>query len=234
VRNCASAVSADPNTNANAGDFEWRVVAALSGDASAQSFSLESSNSYLNYAGIVPATDTNPFSLGTARPSAAPPADLSFSFEPALDGSGFFSIKTLSANASFAGQYVTLSSASTTPCAVGNKLDLVLAPAGAPAAAPPVTVAGGGVALTQSFAFLPVTVLSRAAWTTEHANAQNSRFSAWDGPSEAAGVCHEAIIRDDPAAPADGTRFFSSGVTSTADGWWFVLPLATAQTNTGP
>lgn len=55
-------------------------------------------------------------------------------------------------------------------------------------------------------------------WATEHHDTANSGASAWDGPGEAAAVCHTQLT----PRSLPGSAFYSSGVTGSvsAEGWW--------------
>ena len=217
LRHCSSIMSADPPTIAPTADFQWRFVEAITSDAA--SFSLEAANYYFHYAAMLPIVDPamNPTTLSAARISeVADPSDMTWRLvTPAIDGSGFYSIISASSNPAWSGLFLSVTASQTNECKHTDSFDLVLLPAGAT-----IDFFGNPV-LSQSFGFFPVDVLSRASWTTEHANAQNNGFSSWDGPGEAESVCREEIIRDDPTNPDFGTRFWSSGVTSAEDGWWF-------------
>jgi hypothetical protein len=186
-------------------------VEALNGDA--DSFSFEASNYYFNYIGegVVSECGGPAGVIGAASPLLRPVDSLSWRVVPALDGSAFWSLQS----AASPELYLTVTHASNSPCSWNsNQWDLTLAQVGA----------DGATRANQTFHFMQVDhpVASDAApWQTDHHDAQNSGFSAWDGPGEAAAVCPEDVIRDDPLGGSGTTRFFAAGVTSAADGWLF-------------
>jgi hypothetical protein len=215
LRHCDSIASMDAYSPGSP-DFEWKVVEALSGDASA--ISLQPVNYFFDALGIRPYDARNPFNLTGISSAAqgAPLRDLAWRVGPGVQNSNYFSLSTTSANPAFAGMVLSVTSNPAAPCTYNKpRGDAVLAPPGA-------ALAGNGTVLTQTFTFVTLAVTEDALWTTDHHDNQNSGYSAWDGPGEAQKVCQEQMIKDDPlAAGDDGTRFFSSGITSAVDGWWF-------------
>ena len=215
IRHCDDFMSlkGDSRSGASVSDFVWRLVAGL--DGSPNTVSLEASNYYFRYAGMNINANSSTLIMGTEFPEyVADLSDLSFFLVPGLDDDRFFSLQIASSNPQYALKYATAASTNLGPCPETNTLDLVLADGYAPGVF-------NGVSLGQTFAFLPVSVIPAVSWHTEHHDAQNTGFSAWDGPGETTGgVCTEELIKTDPSSPTSPT-FLSSGVVSTADGWWY-------------
>ena len=214
IRHCNAVVTADRYTGPGNEDFEWRVTEAENEDAAA--ISLQPRNYFFWHLSAAPCVEEgfSPYPLcntGTTRADVLPD-DLSWLVVPSGTQPQFFRLQTQSKNASRAGKFMTLSSNRTAPC-VYQGTDVVLAPQGA-------GEAGNGTTLTQAWMFIPLALTSRLTWTTERHDNQNSGFSGWDGPGESAAVCHEQMIREDLLSPTS-PRFFSSGITSAVDGWWF-------------
>jgi hypothetical protein len=223
ARHCNSMVSADPYRGLGNQDFYFRAVAGVNDNA--DSVSLQPYNYYFDAVGAVASSDANPFAaLSIARFPEVDADALSWVVTPGLDNAAFFSLKTQSTDPAKAGQYMSVASPSSVQCQYNGPVgDFLLAPGNSvPGVTPAGNTSAGAVLVTRTFMFIPISLQQDVRWTQEHHDAQNSGNSAWDGPGESTGVCVEQMIKDDPLAVGERTaRFFSTGVTSAADSWWF-------------
>ncbi len=61
--------------------------------------------------------------------------------------------------------------------------------------------------------------IAQFRWTTDHHDNRNSRNTNGEiGPAEATGTCPTPLVN---GGFSQGFEFFSAGITSIGDGWWF-------------
>ena len=210
IRHCNSVVSADPFTGNP--DFQFKVLGPVSDILDPAAISLQPYNYFFDFIGPV---TNDPFGVMHITNTDTPgvlPLDLSWIVTPGLQNAAFFSLLSTSLN--HTGQYLTMSSNPTVPCTYNNPVGDITT------ALPGSTLAGNGSVITQTFMFVKLQLTQNIVWTREHHDAQNSGYSAWDGPGESTSICLEQMIKDDPQSPSSA-RFFSSGITSAVDSWWF-------------
>jgi hypothetical protein len=210
IRHCNSVVSADPFTLNP--DFQFKVLNPASDVSDPAAISLQPYNYFFDFIGAVQDDPFGVMHITNTDTKGVSPQDLSWIVTPGLQNANFYSLLSMSLNRS--GQYLTMSSNPTVPCTYNNPTGDITT------ALPSSTVAANGTVISQTFMFVKLTVTQNIVWTSEHHDAQNSGFSAWDGPGETTSVCLEQMIKDDPQS-SRSAKFYSSGITSAVDGWWF-------------
>jgi len=210
IRHCNSVVSVDP-FNGNP-DFQFKVLGPLSDLTDPAAISLQPYNYFFDFIGAVTDDPFGVMHIANTDTKGVMPLDLSWIVTPGLDNAAFYSLLSTSKNRT--GQYLTMSSNPTVPCTYNNPIGDVTT------ALPGSTVAANGTVISQTFMFVKLTLTQSIVWTREHHDAQNSGYSAWDGPAESSSICLEQMIKDDPLSP-NTARFLSSGITSAVDSWWF-------------
>lgn len=147
LRHCQLGITSDPGMPS--ADSYWKPVSSL--DGAPGSVSLQPNNFAQGLLGIfnnrARAQDKNG-TLSLCAEDAVPPADMSWSLAPSAAAPAFWTLRTNSANASFAGKVLTMLASHNAPCTFNGWLmgDMVVAELGA-------TLVNGVAVVSQSFFF---------------------------------------------------------------------------------
>lgn len=102
--------------------------------------------------------------------------DLSFLATKGVENGDFYSLQSQSTDATYAGQYATLSSVYSGTCFSNNPVGSIV-PAGPGSGTTP----NGGQIVTQTFTFLPVVLPQFCVWAEEHHDPFNCEYACVRG-----------------------------------------------------
>jgi hypothetical protein len=164
LRHCNYEVSADPGhgvgTRLNS-DFVWRVASGLDEDPASLTFSPVSKPG--QSLGLCKTGAPGLRVCGENPGNNVLGGDLSFLAAQGVENADFYSLLTQSNDATYTGQYATLSSVYSGSCASNNPVGTIV-PTGPSSGTTP----NGGQIVTQTFTFVPVVQPQFCVWAEEH------------------------------------------------------------------